>query len=91
MSAIDEATVDEWDKAAKVVSTGGSSSYYELPEWAKEIDDLIVHKKMPWHIANIFKACYRWDEKAGNTLEYEANKIQWFATALQQHIKAGRY
>ena len=37
-------------------SDGGSSSYYELPEGAKELDDLLV--TMEWHQANIFKAAY---------------------------------
>jgi hypothetical protein len=87
---LNDATPAEWDAAAKTVSSGGSSSYYELPPFAKELDDLIVYKKMPWPIANIFKACYRWNDKAGNTPEYEANKIQWFATSLQKHVKEGR-
>ena len=69
---------------------GGSSSYYKLPEWATELDDLIIYKKMPWPIANIFKACYRWVEKHGNSLEYEGNKIGWFHKRLMQHLKEGR-
>ena len=72
----------------KAESGGGSSSYYELPSDAKELDDLIVAKKMPWHIANIFKACYRWGEKNSN--EYEADKIEWMANQLQKAVKAGK-
>jgi hypothetical protein len=90
-TGLDAASMDEWTRASKIVSDGGSSQYYTLPLWAQELDDLIVAKKMPWHIANIFKACYRWDEKEGNTIEYEANKIQWFATQLNKHVKEGRY
>ena len=90
MGELDKPRPEDWDRAAKVVSDGGSSPYYEIPSWVRELDDLIVYKKMPWHIANIFKACFRWDEKEGNTLEYEANKIQWFATALQKNIREGR-
>jgi hypothetical protein len=90
MSLIDKATAEEWDRAAKIVSDGGSSDYYRIPEFAEELDDLIVAKNMPWHVANIFKACYRWGEKEGNDHEYEANKIQWFATALLKHVKEGR-
>jgi hypothetical protein len=59
------------------MSDGWSSDYYQLPIYAKELDDLIVAKKMPWHIANIFKACYRYGEK--NDSMYELNKIIWMA------------
>ena len=64
----------------KVKSNGGSSSYYELPHKAEELDDLIISKNMPWHIANIFKACYRYGEKDGQDKTYDATKILWFIT-----------
>ena len=70
-------------KEQKSVSDGGSSSYYELPVGATELDDLIVEKDMPWHVANIFKACYRLGEK--NDVEYEINKIKWFASRLSAY------
>ena len=59
--------------------TGWSSNYYELPEDAKELDDLICEREMHWHIANIFKACYRFGEKDGTSKLYDINKILWFA------------
>ena len=79
---LNDVSPEEWDAVVKqnnkVISDGGSSDYYKLPEGAKELDDLIVHKKMPWHIANIFKACYRYGDKAGHDKLYDCNKIGWF-------------
>lgn len=42
-----------------IKSDGGSTSYYELPEGSKELNDLIEHKGMSFALGNIFKACYR--------------------------------
>lgn len=64
---------------SKVKSTGGSTSYYIIPESAKEIHDLIDHKKMNYSIANIFKACYRLGEKEGAEEIYDLQKIIHFA------------
>ena len=63
----------------KITSTGGSTSYYELPENAKELQDLIEHKEMNYAMANIFKAAYRIGNKEGNDDAYDLNKILWFA------------
>jgi hypothetical protein len=92
MRRLNEVDPSEWDQAykdlieqkKKITSDGGSSDYYKIPDHCKEVDDLIVYKKMPWRIANIFKACYRWDEKEGNDMLYDANKIEWF---IRREIK----
>lgn len=67
---------------SKVKSDGGSTSYYELPEDAKELNDLIEHKEMNFALGNIFKACYRLGEKEGNDLLYDLNKMVYFANRL---------
>lgn len=64
-------------------SDGGSSSYYQLPDGARELDDLL--KNMTWHQANIFKAAYRWDTKPD--LRYNLNKIIWFAERALRDLK----
>lgn len=69
-----------------VPSGGGSSSYYELPEGAKELQDLIEHRDMNFAQGNIFKAVYRLGKK-GNDLEYDLNKIIWFAQRELDRIK----
>ena len=60
-------------------SDGGSSTYYNLPPNARDVDDLIEHKDMNYRIANIFKACYRYGEKAGTSQLYDLKKIMFFA------------
>ena len=62
----------------KVKSDGGSTSYYELPEGASELNDLIEHKAMGFALGNIFKACYRLGEKDGSDVLYDLRKIQFF-------------
>lgn len=58
--------------------SGGSSDYYNVPEDAKNIQDLIEHKNMTWSIANIFKACYRLGTKNGVDSQYDLKKIVYF-------------
>ena len=65
-----------------VKSDGGTSSYYELPEGAKDLMDLIEHKDMSFSVANIFKAAYRLGEKDGADKSYDVRKIIWFAERL---------
>jgi len=59
------------------LNNGGSSSYYELPQDCKTLQDIIVKQDMGFTQGNIFKAVYRWDKKPD--LEYNLNKIIWFA------------
>lgn len=72
---------------AKVKSDGGSTGYYRLPRGAKELGDLIEHKDMNFNVGNIFKAAYRLGDKAGNSLEYDLNKIIWFAKRELRRLK----
>ncbi|WP_196232765.1 hypothetical protein [Sinorhizobium meliloti] len=64
---------------AAVKSDGGSTSYYNIPEYATDLQDLIEHKRMEFGIGNIFKACYRLGEKDGTSKRYDLNKIIFFA------------
>lgn len=64
---------------SKVTSNGGSTSYYQLPEGAQELNDLIEHKGMGFALGNIFKACWRLGEKDGTDVEYDINKMIYFA------------
>jgi len=61
-----------------IKSDGGSTSYYELPEGASELNDLIEHKGMSFALGNIFKACYRFGEKDAASQLYDLNKIIFF-------------
>jgi hypothetical protein len=59
--------------------TGWSSNYYKFPPDSEEIQDLIEYKNMNFAVGNIFKATYRLGEKEGTTVEYDLEKIQYFA------------
>ena len=72
---------------APVVSDGRSTSYYEIPEDTYEIQDLIEHKGMSFAQGNIFKAAYRLGGKAGSSIEYDLNKIIWFAERMLEEIR----
>jgi hypothetical protein len=67
--------------------TGWSSKYYELPEGAKEIADLIEHRNMNFNVGNIFKAAYRLGTKRGTTEVYDLEKILWFAERELARVK----
>lgn len=73
----------------KVASDGSSTDYYKLPEGASELGDLIDAKGMCFNRANIFKACYRLGEKDGVDIEYDINKIIFFANRLRDAYKKG--
>ena len=75
------------ETTSKTVSDGWSTSYYELPEGSKELQDLIEYKNMNFAVGNIFKAAYRMGDKAGCEAEYDLNKIIFFAQKELQRIK----
>lgn len=71
----------------KVKSDGWSTTYYELPSDAKELQDLIEYKNMNFAVANIFKAAYRLNNKDGTSELYDLNKIIWYAQREINRIK----
>ena len=73
----------------KIKSDGGSTSYYDLPEGAKDIGDLIEFRNMSYNLANIFKACYRLGEKDGTEVLYDINKIIYFANRIKRQVENG--
>lgn len=72
-----------------VVSDGGSSTYYRLPETATELRHLISHKGMSFARGNLFKACYRLGEKAGTDILYDLNKMKFFIEDLIEMYERG--
>ena len=65
-------------------NNGGETDYYDIPEGATTLQDLIEHKNMNFAQGNIFKAAYRLGEKG--TI-YDLNKIIYFAERLKNQIK----
>lgn len=66
--------------------TGWSSHYYELPQGAEELQDLIEYRNMNFAVANIFKAAYRLGDKPGTSELYDLDKILWFAQREKARI-----
>lgn len=79
-----EEVLGNYFEKKKQTSDGGSTSYYQLPDGATELFDLINYKNMNFAIGNIFKACYRIGEKEGNDEAYDLRKIIFMA---QQELK----
>jgi len=65
--------------AKRHMLSGGSSSYYELPKHARELQDLIEYKDMNFARGNVFKAAYRMGDKPNTEALYDWQKIKWFA------------
>lgn len=66
-------------KPAKTTSDGATASYYELPEWARELADLIRHKQMNGSQAEMFRAIYRGAEASHSDERRQARKVLTYA------------
>jgi hypothetical protein len=64
----------------KMTSDGSTASYYELPEGAKELQDLISHRNMNAQIGEIFRACYRMGMVSHSPEIRDVKKIIFYAT-----------
>ena len=71
----------------KHTSDGGSTTYYDIPEGVKDLQDLIELKNMNFSIGNIFKACYRLGQKSGQDDLYDVNKIIFFAEREKKRLE----
>tara|TARA_R100001509_G_scaffold88558_1_gene50561 strand:+ start:8792 stop:9343 length:552 start_codon:yes stop_codon:yes gene_type:complete len=69
------------DVPCKQVSDGSTASYYELPEGAKELQDLISYKNMNAQIGEIFRACMRYGESSHSDELRDAKKIRFYIDA----------
>jgi Flp pilus assembly CpaF family ATPase len=65
----------------KVASDGSTASYYELPENAKELQDLISCKDMNAQMGEIFRAVYRYGQVAHSEKMRDAKKIRYYIEA----------
>ena len=65
-------------------SDGSTAAYYELPERARQLQDLISLKDMNGQIAEIFRACYRYGEVAHSSKLRDAKKMRFY---INEEIK----
>jgi hypothetical protein len=72
----------------KITSDGSTASYYELPEGAEELQDLISEKNMNAQIGEIFRECYRYG-KASHCDELRGiKKILFYANAEKKRLES---
>lgn len=64
-----------------IKSDGSTASYYELPEGARELQDLISHKNMNAQIGEILRSCYRYGESSHSDQLRDAKKIRFYIDA----------
>lgn len=63
------------------VSDGSTARYYELPEGAAELQDLIAFRDMNAQMGEIFRACYRYGQVAHSPKVRDIKKIIFYAQA----------
>jgi hypothetical protein len=68
-------------RVIKVSSDGSSASYYELPNNASELQDLISAKNMNAQIGEIFRECYRYGQASHCDEIRGIKKILFYANA----------
>jgi hypothetical protein len=71
---------------SKQQSDGSTASYYELPEGATELQELISAKNMNAQIGEIFRACYRYGEVAHSPEIRDIKKILFYAKAELERL-----
>lgn len=64
-----------------IKSDGSTASYYELPENASQLQDLISFKDMNAQMGEIFRATYRYGQVAHSERRRDLNKIIFYAQA----------
>ena len=69
-----------------MINNGGNTDYYDLPNDAETLQDLIEYRNMDWNIANIFKSCYRIGNQDHSSELRDINKIIWFAERQKKLI-----
>lgn len=62
-------------------SDGSTASYYQLPEGATELQDLISHRDLNAQIGEIFRAAYRYGQCPHSPKIRDIKKIIYYAQA----------
>ena len=76
-----EAQLESTMQVSAGTSDGSTASYYELPDGAAELQDLISHKNMNSQIGEIFRAAYRYGESSHSNELRDAKKIRFYIDA----------
>ena len=94
---LNDATPEEWDEASENFydndpgrSDGSTAKYYELPDHAEELQDLISYKDMNAQIGEIFRSCYRYGQVSNSDKMRDINKIIFYAEAEKKTLSRER-
>lgn len=97
MMKINDITIEEWNAMGdrwikpggviKVSSDGSTASYYQLPNDAKELQDLISYKNMNGQIAEVFRECYRYGQASHSDEMRGIKKILFYANAELKRLE----
>ena len=79
-------TEQDEEYSDKIQSDGSTASYYELPDGATELQELISAKNMNAQIGEIFRACYRYGEVAHSPMIRDIKKILFYAKAELERL-----
>ena len=74
-------------QAIKVASDGSTASYYELPQGATELQDLISHRNMNAQMGEIFRECYRYGRASHCDEVRGIKKIIFYAKAELKRLE----
>lgn len=77
----------EMIKPIKVTSDGSTASYYELPDNATELQDLISHRNMNSQIGEVFRECYRYGMASHSDELRGIKKIMFYAKAELERLQ----
>lgn len=69
------------------VSDGSTANYYELPEHARELQDLISHRDMNAQDGEIFRAVYRKGLAKHSDALRDAKKVKFYADAEVERLE----
>lgn len=81
-----EELIDSWDESSKERSDGSTASYYELPDGASELQDLISDRNMNAQIGEIFRECYRYGRASHSDEMRGIKKILFYAKAELERL-----
>jgi hypothetical protein len=63
------------------ISDGSTAGYYQLPEGARELQDIISHKNMNAQIGEVFRTAYRYGGAAHSDMLRDAKKMKFYIDA----------
>jgi hypothetical protein len=66
---------------SKITSDGTTASYYQLPENAKELQDLISYKNMNAQVGEAFRSLYRFGESSHSDRVRDCKKVIFYMQA----------